>query len=214
MNYKRFPLGALWTNAYLFWSNKDDKNAAFLIDPGGEPNEIINFMNKNNIKLEAVLLTHGHLDHTAGLKYLIDIIGDKIYIGKGDAQKLKEPSRELQMMLRITCPPIENFKELSEGDVLNIGNLEIKVLETPGHTEGGLCYLIDDKENNEKVLAAGDTLFAQSVGRTDLEGGDAEKLENSLRRLDKFPDDLKVLPGHGPETKIGEERRHNPFWPR
>ncbi len=220
MQYKRFPLGALWTNAYLFWSEKNGENTAFLVDPGGDPQDVLDFMSKNKIKLDSVLLTHGHLDHTAGLQYLTDIVGDKIYVGKGDAYRLKTPSRELQMMLRISCPSIENFHELSDGDKLNIAGFDITVLETPGHTEGGLCFLIlssstpDGLKNGESVLVSGDTLFAQSVGRTDLEGGDAEKLENSLRRLANFPDDLKVLPGHGPETKIGEERRHNPFWPR
>ena len=211
MNYKRFPLGALWTNSYLFWND----GSAFIVDPGGDPQDILEFLKLNNIKLEAVLLTHGHLDHTAGLQYLTDIVGDKIYIGSGDAYMLKNPSRDLQLMLRISCPAINNFKELKEGDELNLAGFNIQVLETPGHTEGGLCYLIKDiNNNNEEVLAVGDTLFAQSVGRTDLEGGDELKLEDSLRRLAEFQDDLKVLPGHGPETLIGEERKHNPFWPK
>ena len=210
MNYKRFPLGALWTNAYLFWNDK----SAFIVDPGGDPKDVLEFLNNKNIKLEAALLTHGHLDHTAGLQYLTDIIGDNIYVGKGDAYMLKTPSRDLQVMLRIKVEAVNNFKELKEGDILNLAGFEIKVLETPGHTEGGLCYLIKDVNTNEEVLAAGDTLFAQSVGRTDLEGGDEQKLENSLRRLAEFRDDLRVLTGHGPETLIGEERRRNPYWPK
>ena len=119
MNYKRFPLGALWTNSYLFWNN----GSAFIVDPGGDPQDILEFLKLNNIKLEAVLLTHGHLDHTAGLQYLVDMVGDKIYIGSGDAYRLKNPSSELQLMLRISCPSVNNFKELKEGDELNLAGI-------------------------------------------------------------------------------------------
>ncbi|MDO4786185.1 MAG: MBL fold metallo-hydrolase, partial [Fretibacterium sp.] len=104
-----------------------------------------------------------------------------------------------------------DFHEVSEGMELVVGDLRIEVLETPGHTPGGVCYLI--REGDESILVSGDTLFAQSVGRTDLPGGDQAKLDDSLRRLSSLPDALRVLPGHGPETTIGKERRHNPFWP-
>ena len=89
----------------------------------------------------------------------------------------------------------------------------IKVIATPGHTEGSVCFLVTDREGH-RVLVSGDTLFAQSVGRTDLEGGDWLKLENSLKRIAEFDDGLHVLPGHGPDTSIGSERELNPYWPR
>ena len=160
MQYKRFPLGALWTNGYLFW---DEDGEAFFIDPGG------------------------------------------------DARILRNPPESLQTALRIHCDPITDFQEVVEGQTLRVGKIEVQVMETPGHTEGGVCYLI--AEGDEKVLTSGDTLFAHSVGRTDLDGGDEAKLNASLLRLAKLPDDLRVLPGHGPETNIGKERAHNPFWP-
>ncbi|MCR5346975.1 MAG: MBL fold metallo-hydrolase [Fretibacterium sp.] len=209
MHYKRFPLGALWTNGYLFW---DDDREAFFVDPGGDAAEVLTFVNEQGLKLRKVLLTHGHLDHFAGLHSLEPVVGNEIYVGHGDAARLRNPAQALQDLLGIQCEPITDFQELREGDILHVGGITIQVMETPGHTEGGVCYLIEDAD--EKLLASGDTLFAQSVGRTDLEGGDQAVLEASLRRLAALPDNLSVLPGHGPETSIGEERKRNPYWPR
>ena len=209
MRFKRFPLGALWTNGYLFW---DDGGAAFFVDPGGDATEVLEFMKENNLKLEKILLTHGHLDHIAGVCDLKPLVGNEVYVSHNDARLLRHPPEELQRALRIDCAPVTDFREISEGMTLKVGSMEALVMETPGHTEGSVCYLI--KDNDESVLASGDTLFAQSVGRTDLDGGDAEALEASLRRLAKLPDNLRVLPGPGPETFIGDERKRNPFWPR
>jgi glyoxylase-like metal-dependent hydrolase (beta-lactamase superfamily II) len=100
---------------------------------------------------------------------------------------------------------------LKDGQVLEMGSLRIEVIHTPGHTKGSCCFLVKDQEEN--ILLSGDTLFAQSVGRTDLPGGDPRALEVSLRKLAQMPDELKVFPGHGPETVIGAERVNNPFWP-
>ena len=209
MHYKRFPLGVLWTNGYLFW---DDGGEAFFVDPGGDAAEVLDFVREHGLKLRKVLLTHGHLDHFAGLHGLEPVVGDEIYIGHGDAHRLREPAQALQDLLGIQCEPITGFHEVKEGELLHVGKMEIQVMETPGHTEGGVCYLISD--GDERLLASGDTLFAQSVGRTDLEGGDEAVLEASLRRLASLPDNLPVLPGHGPETSIGAERKRNPYWPR
>ena len=211
MNYKRFPLGALWTNGYLFWDDKTHE--AFLIDPGGDTSDVKEFLIANNLKLTMILLTHGHIDHIAGIHELVELVGDNIYIGKNDAYRLRTPSQELQALLRVHCDGLENFKEVDEGRVIDFPGYAIRVIETPGHTEGSVCYLIQDSEGH-KVLVSGDTLFAQSVGRTDLEGGDEIQLEASLRKLAELHDGLRVLPGHGPDTSIGEEREMNPYWPR
>ena len=211
MQYKRFSLGALWTNGYLFWD--DNTRDAFFIDPGGKTKTVKNFIEANNLNLKMILLTHGHIDHIAGIHELVQYVGDNIYIGKNDAFMLKNPSRELQELLGVNCDGLENFKTVEEGQELEFSGCKIKVLETPGHTEGSVCYLITD-DDGHKILISGDTLFAQSVGRTDLEGGDSLKLENSLKRLAEFNDSLHVLPGHGPDTSIGEERELNPYWPR
>lgn len=211
MHYKRFPLGALWTNGYLFWD--DETHDAFFIDPGGKTEDVTKFMADNNLTLKMILLTHGHIDHTAGINELVTFAGDNIYIHSGDAEMLRHPSRELQALLGVKFGGLEMFKEIEDGRIIDFPGYVIKTIATPGHTEGSVCFLITDKDGH-KILVSGDTLFAQSVGRTDLEGGDDVKLEASLRRLAEFDDGLHVLPGHGPDTFIGSERELNPYWPR
>lgn len=211
MQYKRFPLGALWTNGYLFWDEvtKD----AFFIDPGGNTEDVQKFMADNGLNLKMILLTHGHIDHVAGIHELVPMVGDNIYISHDDAGMLRHPSHQLQALLGVKFNGLEKFRELSDGSVITFPGYSIKAIATPGHTEGSVCYLITDKDGHN-ILVSGDTLFAQSVGRTDLEGGDELKLEASLRRLAEFPDGLHVIPGHGPDTNIGSERELNPYWPR
>lgn len=211
MQYKRFPLGALWTNGYLFWD--DETKESFFIDPGGKTSDVTKFMADNNLTLKMILLTHGHIDHTAGINELVPFTGDNIYIHSGDAEMLRHPSRELQALLGVKFGGLETFREIEDGRTIDFPGYTVKTIATPGHTEGSVCFLITDR-GGHKVLVSGDTLFAQSVGRTDLEGGDDVKLEASLRRLAEFDDGLHVLPGHGPDTSIGSERELNPYWPR
>lgn len=213
MNYRCFPLGALWTNGYLFWD--EGTKSAFFVDPGGDTQEVRDFMADNSLNLTGILLTHGHIDHVAGINELVPFVGDNICISSQDADMLIHPSRQLQALLGVKFGGLEGgkFREVSEGRVIDFPGYSVKVIATPGHTEGSVCYLVTDNDGG-KILLSGDTLFAQSVGRTDLEGGDSVKLEASLRRLAEFPDTLHVLPGHGPETDIGSEREYNPYWPR
>lgn len=211
MNYKRFPLGALWTNGYLFWD--DETKDAFFIDPGGNTEDVKSFISANGLNLKMILLTHGHIDHVAGINELVPLVGNNIYIASEDADTLRNPSIELQALLGVKFGGLVDFQEITDGRIIDFPGYTIKVIATPGHTEGSVCYLITDS-NGHKILVSGDTLFAQSVGRTDLEGGDQLKLEASLRKLAEFPDGLHVLPGHGPDTNIGSERELNPYWPR
>ena len=211
MNYKRFPLGALWTNGYLFWD--EASRASFFIDAGGDTKDVRDFIEAEGLSLKMVLLTHGHIDHVAGIHELVPMAGGNIFISSGDAEMLRHPSKELQELLRVKFDGLEDFKELSDGMILEFSGYTIEVISTPGHTEGSVCFLITDS-GGRKILVSGDTLFAQSVGRTDLEGGDSVKLEASLRKLAEFDDGLHVLPGHGPDTTIGSERELNPYWPR
>ena len=210
---KRFPLGALWTNGYLFFGDTGGpEKAAFFVDPGGDADEVIKYLNSNNFTLKAVFLTHGHLDHLAGIGQFVPLVGDEIYISQEDAPLLKHPPEEVKVALGMECEGVEAFKTVSDGDVFSIGPLEVQVMATPGHTIGSVCYMVS--AGDKKILASGDTLFAQSVGRTDLPGGDWNTLVRSLEKLAALPDDLRVLPGHGPDTTIGRERNSNPFWPR
>ncbi|MBQ3654128.1 MAG: MBL fold metallo-hydrolase [Synergistaceae bacterium] len=211
MNYKRFPLGALWTNGYLFWD--DESREAFFVDPGGDTTDVRDFLTAHGLKLTMILLTHGHIDHIAGIHELVPFVGDNIYISSKDAYSLRRPPKQLQALLGVHCEGLAKFKEVEDGRVIDFPGYTIQVIDTPGHTEGSVCFLVTDRENHH-VLLSGDTLFAQSVGRTDLEGGDELKLEASLRKLDTLHDSLHVLPGHGPDTSIASEREMNPYWPR
>lgn len=211
MHYKRFPLGALWTNGYLFWD--EETKDAFFIDPGGNTKDVTDFTEANGLNLKMILLTHGHIDHVAGIRELVPLVGNNIYIASEDADALRNPSRELQALLGVQFSGIADFQEIADGRIIDFPGYTIKVIATPGHTEGSVCFLITDREGHQ-ILVSGDTLFAQSVGRTDLEGGDSLKLETSLRKLAEFNDGLHVLPGHGPDTNIGSERELNPYWPR
>lgn len=209
MNYKRFPLGGLWTNGYLFY---DAEGSAFFVDPGGDVREVLEGLIEKKLTLKAVFLTHGHLDHLSGLEGFLPLVGGDVFIAREDAPLLKHPPEEMQRYLNMPCRGTENFKTIADGDVLAVGQFAVKVLATPGHTEGSVCFLV--QLGDESVLVSGDTLFAQSVGRTDLPGGDAAKLEESLRTLALLPGSLPVFPGHGPDTTIERERASNPFWPR
>ena len=211
---KRFPLGGLWTNGYLFFGGTadSDEKTAFFVDPGGDVREVLEYLEERRLTLKAVLLTHGHIDHIAGIEGLAPLVGDEIYIGGEDAALLKHPPEEAQQALGIKCKGTGAFKTVADGNVLSVGGFEVKVMGTPGHTRGSVCYLV--RGGQKDVLVSGDTLFAQSVGRTDMPGGDEAVLLNSLRKLAELPDDLPVLPGHGPDTTIGRERVNNPFWPR
>lgn len=181
MNYKHFAVGALFTNCYVFWDNVS--HYAFCVDPGGDTRNVQNFINSNGLELTMILLTHGHIDHIAGVNALAPYVGRNIYIDHNDANMLRHPSTELQGLLGVSCEGVEDFEEVTDGSVIDFPGYSITVIETPGHTPGSVCYLVTDTDNHS-VLLTGDTLFAQSVGRTDLEGGDWLKLEASLKRLD------------------------------
>ena len=213
MNYKNFSLGELWTNGYLFWD--DYTRNAFFIDPGGNMSDVLSYLQVHDLNLKMILLTHGHIDHIAGIPDIENnnLVGDEIYVHHNDAWMLTNPPEDLQSLLNVHFGAITNFKELNPKQMITFDSFKIKIIETPGHTEGSVCFLITDAQDH-KVLISGDTLFAQSVGRTDLQGGDYYKLEQSLKLLSTLPDNLRVLPGHGSTTTIGTERDLNPYWPR
>ncbi|WP_286951661.1 MULTISPECIES: MBL fold metallo-hydrolase [Aminobacterium] len=208
MDYKRFPLGALWTNGYLFW---DSHKRGFFVDPGGEVCDVIAFLEEQKIHLEWILLTHGHIDHIGGIPMLAPYASKGVAVATEDEKLLNNPNLNLSQWMGLDFEGWNASLLLADSDQIQIGEYTISVIATPGHTPGSICYVV--KKHNESLLLSGDTLFARSVGRTDLPGGDSEILALSLRKLTVLPDTMPVLPGHGPETTIGQEREWNPFWP-
>ena len=192
MELKTFPIGSLQTNCYMVW--EDGSDTCILIDPGYEPELLLEQVRLQRKTLEAILLTHGHFDHVGGVKQIAAETGCKVYIC---AEELKQPLRY--------SDGLHYTDTVAEGDVLELAGLTLQVLHTPGHTPGCVCYLCGD------TLFSGDTLFAGTCGRTDLPGGDFKAIQASLQRLAALEGDLKVLPGHGMASALDIERRYNPY---
>jgi hydroxyacylglutathione hydrolase len=200
--------GLVETNCYVA-ACPETKEAA-VIDPGAfspkEVQAILDLVKQHGLSVKYIINTHGHIDHIAGNKALLKETGAKLCIHADDSGMLTSARENGSEMfgMDIVSPPPDRL--LSDGDVILLGRLEMKVLHTPGHTPGGISLLIDG------TLFSGDTLFAGSVGRTDLPGGSETEIIRSIKsKLLILPDDTKVRPGHGPRTTIGAEREETPF---
>lgn len=200
---KQFIAGQLENNMYLVYD--EDTKKAVLIDATAPVPELLDTVKNLGLDVEYILLTHGHFDHILGLTELKKALGAEAVICHDDliiSDNINEFTRFFGGMEESVPPVYEKF--IKDGDVITVGNMQIKVIHTPGHTEGGVCYLLNDK------LFSGDTLFMGSVGRTDLFGGNFDKLSDSVKnKLFKLDDNIKVYPGHGPKTTIGYEKKHN-----
>ena len=193
INIETLPLGAYQTNCYILWDeNRDD---CIVIDPGYEANRVLTETERLGKTIAAILLTHGHFDHVGAVKELAADTDCDVYIHEND----------LSLPANFTAGPLYYTKLYGEGDMLQLAGLTLRVLHTPGHTPGSVCLLSED------TLFAGDTLFQGSIGRTDFPGGSFAQLQKSLGRLKALPENLRVLPGHGPETTLDEERKYNPY---
>lgn len=181
-----------------------------LIDAGcGEADiqALTAFIQENNIAVKAILLTHGHFDHIVAAEELKRLFFVPLYCHVNEMEIVEDPAVNLSA-LRGTSIATAADGTLNDGDVFSLGGTTLRVIHTPGHTPGGVCYY-DKADGN---LFTGDTLFRQSVGRTDLPAGDYNQLINSIKdKLLPLPDGVNVYPGHGPSTTIGHERHHNPF---
>ena len=201
-------LGAYETNSYVLRESETVADC-LVIDTGLDIGGLIDFLQEQELNPVAIVLTHGHADHIGGVAALRSRFGDmKVHIHKLDAEMLTEPQANLSAMTGapFTTEP-EDFS-LQEQSVINLAGIELLVLHTPGHTPGGICLY--SKEDG--VAFVGDTLFADSVGRTDFPGGSTSQLISSIReKLFTLPDETKIYPGHGPATTIGHEKAHNPF---
>lgn len=208
MEYRRFAMGALWTNAYLLW---DAEGVAVLVDPGGDPSEALGFAEEKGLEIEWILLTHGHGDHIGGLDEARIRSRKGVAIHHADAPMLTSPEENLSRWMGSPVKSGAADKVLEDGEIFWAGSIEVRVIHTPGHTAGSSCFLLRD--GAKELLVSGDTLFARSVGRTDLPGGSEKELKSSLVKLAALGDTLPVLPGHGPETSLGREKKENPYWP-
>jgi glyoxylase-like metal-dependent hydrolase (beta-lactamase superfamily II) len=190
----------------------EDTREGVVIDPGDEAGQLISAVKADGVKVKAILLTHAHLDHVTGVAHAKRMYGVDVWLHKDDEflyQGVVEQGQLFGMRVE-RQPPIDRYFE--PGVPFTFGNLTVDILHTPGHCPGGVCLAIGPKDSPERTLFVGDTLFAGSIGRTDLSGGDTDTLLRSIREvLFAFPDETEVHSGHGPVTTIGAEKRTNPF---
>jgi hydroxyacylglutathione hydrolase len=203
-------VGPFFKNGFVLWC--DETREAVLIDPGDEVEELLAIARQRSLMIRHILLTHAHIDHITGVNAAKKALDAPIYLHRDDLF-LYEGVIEMGVMFGMKveeAPPVDIF--YTPGQVIAFGTLEAHPHHTPGHSPGGVCLEIRERGQAGKDLVVGDTLFAGSIGRTDLPGGDLDTLLASIRNvLFPFGDDARVYPGHGPATTIGQERRTNPF---
>ncbi|MCC7429796.1 MBL fold metallo-hydrolase [bacterium] len=210
-----FPVGALGCNCSILACEKT--NEAIIVDPGDEAEKIIAYVKQKGLKVKALLHTHTHVDHIAATKQVKDATNSKIMMHKGEKWLYENFKTQIEFTKKNWFVDLwDNFTEISPVDhffedeeIVTFGEHKIKILHTPGHTEGSSCFQISDKEN---LIFSGDTLFQSGIGRTDLWGISMEVLVKSIKnRLFTCEDETIVIPGHGENTTIGYEKRTNPF---
>ena len=209
MIHEILPVGMLQCNCSIF--GDEESREALVVDPGDDIARILEVVEKHGLTVKAIVITHAHIDHIGGAQKLKQATGAPVYMNPNDA--------ELQEMLDVQAgwlgmrppEPVEIDAPARDGDKLVVGATGFQVLETPGHTQGSISLWIPSEEK----LVAGDTLFRESIGRTDLPGGDGRQIIRSIRdKLVPLPDDTLVIPGHGENTTMGHEKRFNYFLQR
>jgi hydroxyacylglutathione hydrolase len=200
------PVGPLQCNCSII--GDDATSEAMVIDPGDDIADVLAIVGKHNLHVRQIVITHAHIDHVGGAMKLRAATGAPILLNHNDYTLLKMLDLQAAWIGMKSPGKVEIDHSLAEGDKVQAGPLLADVMHTPGHTEGSICLYFP----LEKKLIAGDTLFAGSIGRTDLPGGSFDKIIESLHtKLLALPDETVVVPGHGPITTIGEERESNPF---
>lgn len=199
MEIRTIPVGIYGANCYLVIY----KDKCAIIDPGADGDNIINIIEKLKLQPQYIILTHGHMDHVGAVEKVKDKYNVPIYINEKDQNMINNIENIFGNFGKYKAAD----RYIREGEIIELGDLNIECIETPGHTPGGMCFKIND------IVFTGDTLFRDSIGRTDFVGGDhASIIESIKNKLMKLDDDTKVLPGHGPVSSIGYERRENPFF--
>ena len=207
MQLHTFITGPLETNTYLVADRATSE--ALVIDPGGEPDEILAYLAKERLRLRQIVNTHGHFDHVSGNRALRSATGAALLIHEGDVGMLSEAAVHARHFLLHAENSPRPDTLLADREVLRVGSVSLRVVHTPGHSPGGITLLSDG------AAFCGDLVFYGSVGRTDLPGGSEKVLLDSIRRhILTLPDETILYPGHGPETTVGLEKRQNPFFRR
>ena len=211
MHITRFVVNMVEENCYLFY---DDTREAAIIDCGAlypeEKQAISDFLSRNKLKLTHLINTHGHFDHIFGAEYIYAHYGVSIELSTAERATYESAHQQMVQFIHrdipVQTPPVGRW--LNDGDIIHVGNTSLQVIATPGHTPGGICFYCEQ----EGVLFSGDSLFHHEIGRCDLPGGNLHQLIDALKtRILPLPDTVKVFPGHGEATTIGEERMHNPY---
>lgn len=207
MHWTQIPLGPLQTNAYVIWN---DHKEALIFDPGGPEQSFIQWLDDNQLKPQAILLTHAHFDHIGGVDLVRRNYSCPVYIHEAEQDWLLDPNKNRSSLfssdLNIVTTPAEHIIR-NEG-IITVGSFTVKVLETPGHSPGSVSYLFED----DGIIFSGDVLFAQGVGRTDLPGGSYEQISKSIHhKLFELPEETIVACGHGPTSTIARIMNENPY---
>ena len=200
----RLIVGPLQANCFILADEKTKDSV--VIDPGDDAENILKIIRAKGFRVKYIVNTHGHFDHVGANKAIKDATGAELLIHEGDAHVLASAPQHSRAfgMIPMSSPPADRY--LKHGDVITAGEISLKVLHTPGHSPGGICLL------EAGMVFTGDALFAGSIGRTDLPGGDLSTLLRSIKtNLMTLPDDTKIFCGHGPASTIGNERQENPF---
>jgi len=206
MIHEILPVGMLQCNCSIF--GDEESREAVVIDPGDEIGRIQEILTKHGLRVKAIIITHAHIDHIGGAEKLKVATGAPVYMNANDQELYDRLDMQAGWLGMRTPPKTDIDVQAREGDSLKLGSAEFHILETPGHTQGSISVWIPA----ENKVVAGDTLFLDSIGRTDLPGGDFQQILRSIHhKLMALPADATVVPGHGPNTTIGREKQRNPF---
>lgn len=199
-------VGPVYTNCYIV-NKENDSTGCVVIDPGEDAEKIASYIRKKNLTCEGILLTHGHFDHITAVSELHSLVGGEIYAYEKEKELLADPMLNSSAMVGYEVG-IEADVWLRDGQMLEIAGMQFQVIHTPGHTTGGCCYYAE----SDKLLFSGDTIFMESIGRTDLPTGNSRELIDSVRnKVLTLPNDVTIYPGHGPKTTVVYEVANNPY---